>query len=223
MQTGYAHQVAHPGSGEQLPVVAIDRALVADRKRDDDTAVRRIGQRILQARTRGLARPIDRGAERPDKRGQQALRRFAARRANIAGGANATFQQPCLVVEAVRVGATVRLAQAQVEAPTFPRMNHRIVRRGVRYIAAVPCQLNPSRQRGAGGQYLLGREFKADPALKVLGQRCDDADDLDVAAFERFRQLVSKAHMGECCGPGDAGGDGGREPYQSRRKRFCCQ
>jgi hypothetical protein len=112
VQAADRHQVGDAGVAEQVPVVALDRALVADRERRQHAGGAAVADVGVDPVANALAQPLDRMTS---ARVEQRRRRVA----HVAGGANALLEQRQLEVEAVRVEVAVRLAQAHREAPAL--------------------------------------------------------------------------------------------------------
>ena len=188
VQAADRHQVGDAGVAEQVPVVALDRALVADRERREHAGDAPIGDVRVDRVAHALAQPLDRVAGA----GVEQRRR---RLAHVAGGANALLEQRELVVEAVRVQVAVRPAQAHREAPALAgaQRRARLDERGVLVKARVPAEREQRRNAGRRAAF-VDREAEAQPARALLRQAGDDAGDDDVVPFELGRQRIGKPH-----------------------------
>ena len=100
------------GVAEQVPVVTLDRALVADGERRQHAGGTAVVDVRVDRVANALTQPLDR---MPGARVEERRRRVA----HVAGGANALLEQRQLVVEAVQIEVAVRLAQAHGEAPAL--------------------------------------------------------------------------------------------------------
>jgi hypothetical protein len=109
---------------EHFPIGCADGALLADRQRNDDSRMRRLRQRgqdfSLQMGAQALHRVRQAGRETV----QQACRRRGAG-AYGAGGADAAFQQPQFVIEAIRIGIAMRALEPHRETPALARREFR--------------------------------------------------------------------------------------------------
>jgi len=209
--------VGDAGVAEQVPVVALDRALIADRERGEDTGDATLRDVRVDRVANALAQPLDRmaGARVEQHRG---------RVADVAGGANALLEQRQLVVEAVRIEVAVRLAQANGEAPALAgtQREARLHQRRVLVEARVPAEGDDARdavRRAAGVDF----EAKAQPARPLLRQVRDDTGDDDVAALDPGRQRFHEPQRRLRSGQREAGsercGDHDQAAHRARARR----
>ncbi len=193
------------GVAEQVPVLALDGRLVAHRQGREHAGGAAVVHRGIDRVAHALARPLD---DVPRLAFDELRRRRVAH-----GGrrSHALLEQRELVVEAVRVDVAVRLAQLERETPALAsaELELRQRQRGVFMETAVPADRD-ERRHGHGLALARGRldlEAKAQPRRAALRQARDDADDLQLLAFERRRQVlrqpVGRTPAGgteaECC------------------------
>ncbi len=200
--------MAYAGAGEELPLLRIDRVLVADRERDQNARIRTLGQGVADFFPRRRAQPLEPVPGHPGRHtlgdDLSALIRCAARRhSHVAGRANAALEQPGLVIEPVRVGAAVRPAQPHRETPALPGPHRKHAPGIVRRESAVGGEHDASRHPGLRR---LDVEIEAHAALEGLRQAGDDTDDDDIAPLERRIQPVGKPQVREGRGPGETEG-----------------
>ena len=226
VQAGNRHQVGRPGAVEGRPQVAVDGALVAHRQRHQDAGPRVVGGR-QHGGERGshrVAQALDDVTGLPDH-GVQALRRG---RAHIAGRPDVAFEQPGLVVEAVRVGVAVRALQPDRQLPALAGTQRRAHEILAVAPPLVPGQHHPRRDHRGCGRHLFNGEFEAAALGELLRQCGDDADHLDIAPLPFGGQRVGKADLRPPASPGEAergaGDDGqhaarpGAPPAQCRQR-----
>ena len=174
MQAGDAHQMADAGAGEELPVAAVNGALIADREGDDHAGVGCAVEGDEQALANSFARAIHESAGRPDKRRQQHVACFRAALAcsgpHIAGRADSAFEQKRLVVEHAGVCVAMRFLQPHRQTPALARMHrsHRIDFAGAE--AAIPGKLQALWHNGLRGEDGFGAELETHTALERLWQ-----------------------------------------------------
>ncbi len=176
------------GAVEELPFLARDGALVADRERREDAGSRRRAKHRIEAiayRFARLLHPVERRIARAD------AARLAAR-AHIAGRADAAFEEPRLVIEAVRIHQAMRPAQSHGEPPALAGMHHGGEQRCrvlVLWHGAIPRQQDLLRHPPLGvGPFHL--ELEAHAALGKRRQARHHADHGDVAALELWREPI---------------------------------
>ena len=203
MQAGDAHQVGDAGAIEELPFLARDGALVADRERREDAGGRRRTEHRVEAIAYRLARllhPIERRIPGAD------ASRLGAR-AHITGGADAALEEPGLVIEAVRVHEPVRPAQPHREGPALAGVHHGGEQcRRVFFLrhAAIPRQQNLLRHLGLGvGPFHI--ELEAHAALRQRRQARHHADHRDIGALQFARQPIVHAPLRARRRPEEAG------------------
>jgi hypothetical protein len=215
-----------PVRAEGLPESGIDRVLVADGERDQDPRIRRVRQHGAKAVADGFAQHLHRVTGTPDLR----LDARGAGGTHVTGGADAAFEQPRLVIEAVGIQVAVRALEAHREAPALTGAHwHHGRSLVIRVIAAaIPGQRDARRH---AGHRLLHVEFEAHTAFQRLRQAGDHAGQLHVAAFQRCRQFVGEAQLRQSRRPGEAerrrGNDQQRgcrkSPYRRRRLFAICR
>ncbi len=184
--------MGHAGGSEQLPVVALDGGLIADRQRGQHAG----GGRVAHLGEDGVAHLLAQ-ALHPMARGVvQALRR--RRVAHVAGRPNALLEQHELVVEPVRVRIAVRLTQAHREAPALAgtQFTLGLRERGIFVVAPVPTERDVARHPNLppGERRLLDVEAKAKPVGTGLGHAGDDAGQREVTAFQHGGEGVGQSH-----------------------------
>ena len=205
VQSRYAHQVRNAGAVEEPPLLRRDRALVADGKRGEDPGRRRFAEQALEAVAHVLARLLYAVGRRRAQ--AQALR--ARPRPHITGRADAALDQPCFIVEAMRIEIAVRRTQPNGESPAlgcvYSAVENRRQRIGARRErTAIPRQQDLRRQPGVGA---FDVKFESNASIAKRGQSGDDTDDLEVAAFELRREPVCHPHVSECRRPKEPGCD----------------
>ena len=123
------------GVAEQLPVVALDRALVADREGSEHAGGAPIGDMRVDRVADALSRTLDR---KPGAGIDERRRRVA----HVAGRANALLEPRELDVEAVGVDRPVRLPQSHRESPALAGAQRlaRLRERGILVKARVPAE-----------------------------------------------------------------------------------
>ena len=181
------------GVAEEIPVLPVDRALVADRERRQHAGRAPVGDARLDRIAHALAHSLD------DEAGLR-IEQLGRCAAHIAGCAHALLEQVQLMVEAMRVQVAVRLAQAHRKAPALPGAQGalRLAEGGVLVEALVPAEGDTRRHddRRTAEQRRLDLEAKAQPRSALLRQAGHGADDDQVAAFERRRQAIVHAKRG---------------------------
>ena len=209
------------GTGECLPESGIDRVLVADGERDQYPRIQRVRQCGAKAVADVFAQHLHRVTGTPDL----SLDARGAGRTHVTGGADAAFEQPRLVIEAMGIQVAVRALEAHREVPALAGA-HRDRGRGlvVRVVvAAIPGQRDARRHTG---HRLLHLKLEAHTAFQRLRQACDHAGQFDVAAFQRARQFVGQARLrknscpGETKGRGAGDKQGRRQESPSRQRRL---
>ena len=124
---------------------ARDRALVADRERGEDARGRRRAEVPLEAVAHRFSRlldPVEDVVSTPSCRCTPVC-------LHISGRADAALEQPCLVVEAVRIDVAVRPAQPHRQQPALARMHLALEQRRLLFAearAAIPGQQDLLRQ-----------------------------------------------------------------------------
>ena len=205
MQAGDRHQVPDPGATEDLPVGVANRALVTDRQRHHDAGVWRIGQALQHALAHRAAQPVHLLHE--------GLRRIVEQlrvAAHVAGGPDAAFQQPGLVVETVRIGKAMRALQPHHQAPALTRARRRP--RSSLAPLAIPGQQHAAWNSGFGG---LDVKNEAPAVADCLWQAGDTPDHHQIGPFAHPCQLVRKPPLGaQRCPAETRHGHRGREQQQ---------
>jgi hypothetical protein len=195
--------VGDAGEVEQAPFVLRDRALVADRERDQDACGRRRAEMLEETPADRFARLLDPVRQAVALAEQAPL----AALAHVAGRADAALEEPRLVVEALRVHVAVRPAQAHGKEPALARMHGLGEDRRVVLLcrggAAVPGQQQLARHMALGVRR-LHVELEAHAALAERRQACHHAGHVDVAALELRRKTVGEALRREQRSPGEA-------------------
>ena len=183
------------GVAKEIPVVALDRALVADGQRGQHAGGASVGDFGVDPVAHALAQTLDRKAR---AFGQQTGWR---RVAHIAGGAHALLEQQQLVVEAVRIEIAVRPAQPHREAPALAgaQLALRLGQGRVFVKAAVPAERDP---RGTGAALAARTGSTANrkrrpPGPAAAGWRRRRSR--HVATFELGRQRI--ANRSSACQP----------------------
>src|SRR5713226_8599845 len=119
MQPRDAHQVRDAGAVEELPFLARNGALVADRQRGENSRGRRRAERREEPVAHRLPCLLD-----PVQKTISGSKSFLFTPAtHISGRADAALEQPGFVIEAVRIDQPVRPTQAQREEPALAWMN----------------------------------------------------------------------------------------------------
>ena len=177
------------GVAEQLPVLSIDSALVADGEGGENAGGAPVGHVGEDGVAHTLAQPRDRESGSGVEHGRR------RRVAHIAGRADALLEQQQLVVEAVRVQVAMRLAQANGKAPALAgaQLSLRLQRGSVFVVAGVPAQRKELGQALLFCTRTVESEAKAGAARPLLRQTGDHARDHEVAALEFDRQDLSDA------------------------------
>ncbi len=182
-----------PGPIEDAPLRFGNGALLADRQRDDDSGIRRVGKRRENARPEGLARRSTKSVTRPANASSRRLRPFGA---HVPRSAELVLEEPGFDVEAVRVHRSVRPLQADDELPTFSGRDRGDSIRGAAFPdLRIPGERQPAGNDRARGERALDRERETRAALRGLRQVVDDTDDRDILALPFRRQRVSQAHF----------------------------
>ena len=120
VQPRNADQMRHPCTAKDLPLLAGNGALIANREGHKYTDVRSLRQLVQKALSNHLAQALD-GIARTPHESFLSNRFFAG--AYRPGGTNAALDQPRLVIKAMRVGGTVRAFQTYRETPTLAGMH----------------------------------------------------------------------------------------------------
>ena len=207
VEPGNAHQVGGAGAGEDLPLVAGNGLLVPHRQGGEDAGVGIVGLRQagLEVLPHRLAQPLDAAEEAVAAAQQAVVPSFA----HIAGGADAPFQEPGLVVETGAVGVAVGALQAHRQLPFLARLQAR----SGRFRPVVPGEQEGRRQVGSGpGRH---SELEALAPAKVLGQGGDAALQLQILPFQCRRQPFGKAGLGPPAGPQETQGRGQQDCSQA--------
>jgi hypothetical protein len=210
---------------EYRPLRFRDGALIANGKRDQNAAIRRLGQCAADPLAHTLAGPLNTIAGAPGERDNARVVRVVA---HVTRGPQIVLEEPRFEVEAMRIDIAVRTLETRGERPSLAGM-HRWRRCG-RFVAArtehVPRERDAMRNDRAGGQHALDREGEARAGLVVLRQVVDDAGDPHVGVLPRGRQCVGQPPIGAPGGIAEAergtGDDGDRDVQQpaSRDERF---
>ena len=198
-----------PGAVEDRPLVIGNRALIADRQRDQHTEIRRIGQSAEKAAADRLAQPFDRITGSCD----EVVEPLAAA-ADAAGGADVAFEQPGLVVKTVGVGVAVRAFEAHGETPTLAGANAAPITdffaglvisfASVRIApVVVPREQNAARSDRRPGVHRFDVEGETLTTLETLRQRGDHASQGHFARLPGFGQGVGKALLRQQSSPGE--------------------
>ena len=194
-------QVGNAGLAKDIPILALDRRLVADHQRRQYAGQARVGDAAPDRVADRLPGALDRvrgGALQQHGRGALAAD------ANAAGGAHALLEPPQFGVKAMWVERAVGLLQAQRQAPALTGADGvaRLVQRRLVAIAAEPAQRQLGRQvrgqvhRLAVQAGLLDFETEACARCAVLRHCRDHARDQQVAALQRRVQGVGQARIG---------------------------
>ena len=186
--------MSHAGAVEHLPLRTRNRALVADGQRDQHAEIGCIGHRREKAAADHIARPLHHVARLHHKSIE--TQRLATTH-DAAGRPDIALKQPGFVIEAVRIGVSMRAFKPHGKAPALAwtyRLRHIPLTSLIQIIpAAIPRQhdvtRNPFSRSSAHanpcGLHRLDIEGKALPALKALWQGGDDAGNFHVARFPR--------------------------------------
>ncbi len=193
VQPRNADEVRDARAIEHAPLRLGNRALLADRQRDDHARVGRVRKRREDARAHALARALDVVRRAPGERIEQ---RIAIAASDVAGGAQAALEHPRLDVEPVRVDRAVRPLQSHDEAPA-------LARRDVGHLIAVPslrtCAYQASDRRAGtiarGVSMRSTAKAKRVPRADDLRQVVDDADERDIDALPFGRQRVGEPDL----------------------------
>ena len=171
----------HCGGVEQRPIGLCNRALVAQRERDEHTCVRLVCQRLAHAFANAVAQLVDVINRASCIRGETTIRLVAA---HAAGGAQLVFQQPCFNIETVWVGVTVWPLETHGELPALACMQ-RWQRLALQFFDArfVPTERDSRRHRGERRQHFFYGKRKAHALCVRLRQFVDDADQFNIATF----------------------------------------
>ena len=210
--------MADAGPVEDVPRCLVDAALVANHQRDDHARIRFAVQDCQNAAAQPAPHPFHGVARIWGPPGQALV--VPVDRTDVAGGADALLEQPCLVVEAVRVGIAVRALQAHDEAPALAGMHERRIGGD----GAIPGQDDGRRHGRIWRVDLRHVKLEAHATGETVRQACYDTGHGDVAAFIGTRQRVAQGEMGKQRGPADAekqagqktGGQRSHEPAQQR-------
>ena len=217
--------MGHPGAAVQVPVGALDGALLAHHQGGEHAGTAPIVHALRDA----LADPLARRLQRVPVGTAQPLRLWIARPgAHIAGGAHALLPQPALAVKTMGVGVAVRAAQAHRKAPALAgeqtgagAFGHCRRRRHAGPGAAEPAQLQQAgqRHRVSVARGRLHRQFEALTQRSALRQRGHAAGHLDAqtlqAGLQRPGREVGRAHAGQAKAGQQARGD--HHPQAQRR------
>ena len=184
------------GPAEHLPLRFGNRALFADRERDDHAGVRRVGERSKDALAHRRARPLHVIGGTAGKRREPRVRVIGA---HVTRCTQAVLEQPGFDVEAVRIDGAMRALQANDKPPALAGRNpgHRVDRAALLPLR-VPRERELSRHDGAGRLDTLDGEHETRAARRSLRQVVDHADERDVLALPHRRQLIGKPHS---CAP----------------------
>jgi enamine deaminase RidA (YjgF/YER057c/UK114 family) len=186
-----AHQVGHAGDAEDLPVVGVDRRLVADGQRCEHAG----GPRVVDTPQDVVAQLLAPARDRPRGRRPEEPRTGP----HAAAGPEPALEHPQLEVEAVRVAQAVGPPQAHGQLPAVA--GHQSLSRRLEQDLAVPARTPGQADPGghahglaAGGRGLdLELEQRArGPATRQPG---DHAGQQQVLPLQGRRQGVLQARL----------------------------
>ena len=169
-------------AAEQLPLLDWNAALLADRKRHQDTRIGRITQHGVKALAQRIADSMS-GIHRS----AQPCIQPSGRSADMPRRTHATLEQPGLVVETLRVVETMGPLEAHDEAPALAGPDQRQGR--LRAARWVPRQQQVLRHACGGGVEI---ETKTQPLADGLRQIGHPPGHLDIDAFQIATQCVVK-------------------------------
>ena len=148
VQAGNRDEVRDAGFAEHAPLRFRNRALIADRKRDQHALVRRRRQCARDALADALARALHVIVRATGEGADADVGRIVA---HIAGGAQVVLEQPRLEIEPVRVDVAVRPLETHRQRPALSGVNDRRMR-GVslaRCARRIPRERDATRDDGA--------------------------------------------------------------------------
>ena len=104
MQPGYAHEMIYPGTGEYLPLISRNGALIADSQRGQNARIRMTGQPLHKTLADFLAQalyPVGRPIH--DIIQAHVPRRFT----HVPASPDVALQSPFLEIEAMRIDTSM--------------------------------------------------------------------------------------------------------------------
>ena len=192
VQTADAHQMGDASAAKQIPVVTVDRRLVAHRQRSEHAGGSRVAHLGLNRIAHVLAPALHRvGRGALDQPGRRRIAHRSAR-------AHALLERLQLQIEAVRVQQSVWPTQPRRELPALAGTQFTLQYGGcgIALKALVPPQMDARRQRhGTAVKHrLLDIKAKALAVGTALRQAGHHAGDLHLAPFEVCDQQFGFAH-----------------------------
>src|SRR6185295_5901515 len=118
---GDAHEVSYARAVKELPLLARDRPLVAHREGREDARRRRRAEHGEKTVAHRLTRALDVIQRRMPMTQETRL----GTGAHITRRADASLEQPSLVIEAMRIHQAMRAAKAHGERPALARVHRR--------------------------------------------------------------------------------------------------
>ena len=187
VQAGDRHEVRYAGAAEKPPVLGVDRVLVADRERGQDSRAGGFAKHIGKTRAHGFADALDAVARAVPFADLHLL----AALPYVACCADSALEQPRFVIEAVRVHAAVRALEPDRKQPALAGVHAggivegrgRLIRRAPEP-AAVPGEQDLFRQPRAGTGCRFDVELEPHVALAQYRQAGHHAGHNEVTALE---------------------------------------